>query len=253
MTTELQKASLLKRTAAGIFDFIILCILAVGIAWLLSWVLGLDAHQTTLDEGYARYEAQYGVTFDISQEEYEALSQQEKDNYDAAYEAMSADEEVLHSYNMVLQLTILVTTFSILLAMLVVEFAVPLILKNGQTVGKKIFSIALVRTDGVKLNSLQLFVRTVLGKFTLETMIPVYMALMIFFNAIGVTAILILGGLLLAQTICVAVTRTNSMIHDLLAGTAAVDMSTQMIFRSTDDLIRYQQRLHAEKAARSAY
>lgn len=253
MTTNLQKASLLKRTAAGIFDSIMLCILAVGIAWLLSFVLGVDAHQASLDEGYARYEEQYGVTFDISQEEYEALSEPQREAYDAAYKAMSADEEVLHSYNMVLQLTMLVTTFSILMAMLVLEFAIPLILKNGQTIGKKIFAIALVRTDGVKLNSLQLFVRTVLGKFTLETMIPVYLALMIFFNAIGITAVIILGGLLLAEIICIAVTRTNSMIHDLLAGTAAVDMSTQMIFRSTDDLIRYQQRIHAEKAARSAY
>ncbi len=253
MTTELQKASLLKRTAAGIFDFILLCILAVGLMWLLSLVFGVDGYQTTLDEGYARYEAQYGVIFDISQEEYEALSQQEQENYDAAYKALTEDEEVVRSYNMVLQLTLLVTTFAILLAILALEFVVPLLLKNGQTIGKKIFAIALVRTDGVKLNSLQLFVRTVLGKFTIETMIPVYMVLMIFFNAIGVTAVVILGGLLLAQTICVAVTRTNSLIHDLLAGTAAVDMSTQMIFRSTEDLIRYQQRIHAEKAARSAY
>ena len=35
MITDIQKASLLKRIAAGIFDGILLCILAVGFAWLM--------------------------------------------------------------------------------------------------------------------------------------------------------------------------------------------------------------------------
>lgn len=253
MSAQLQNASVMKRTAAGIFDFILTCILAVGAAWLLSLILGMDTHQATLDNGYAQYESRYGITFDISQEEYQALSQQQRESYDAAYEALVADEAVMHSYNMVFRLSILITTFGILLAVLVTEFVVPLLLKNGQTVGKKVFAIALVRVDGVRLTPLQLFVRTVLGKFTIEIMIPVYLALMIFFNAIGVSAVLILGGLLLGELICMVATKNNSLLHDLLAGTAAVDMSTQMIFRSTDDLIQYQKRIAAEQAARSAY
>ena len=253
MTTELQKASLLKRTAAGIFDFILVCVLAVGIAWFLSWVLGADAHQEKWDKGRAAYEQQYGVTYDITQEEYDALSEQKRQNYDAAHKALVSDKEVMQSYNMVVQLAILTVTFGILIAQVLLELVVPLILKNGQTIGKKIFSIALVRVDGVKLSTLQLFVRTVLAKFTLETMIPVYFLVMLFFNAAGIFATVIIGGLTLAQLICLCVTKTNSLIHDLLSGTVAVDMATQMIFRSTDDLIRYQQRVHAEQVARSTY
>ena len=59
---------------------------------------------------------------------------------------------------------------------------VPLKLGNGQTIGKKVFGIGVMRVDGVQLTTIQLFIRTILGKFTLETMIPVYIVLMIFFN-----------------------------------------------------------------------
>jgi uncharacterized RDD family membrane protein YckC len=133
------------------------------------------------------------------------------------------------------------------------EFAVPLWLKNGQTVGKKIFAIGLMRTDGVRMNNIQLFTRTVLGKFTIEIMIPVYIVIMICLDSIGVVGPLVLGLIGLVQLICVVVTRTNSLIHDLLAGTVAVDISSQMIFDTTDDLIAYQKKIAAEQAARQVY
>ena len=253
MVTDLQKASLLKRTAAGIFDGILLCILAVGAAWLLAAVLNYNGVNAALEQGYARYESLYGVEFDISQEAYQQLSQQQKETYEAAYQALIADEAVLRDYELVLNLTLIIITFGILLAVLALEFLVPLVLKNGQTVGKKIFGIGLVRTDGVQMNNLQLFTRTVLGKFTIELMIPVYIIMMIFFNTIGVVGITILGLLLLAQLILPLVTRTHSLIHDLGAGTVAVDLASQMVFKSTEDLIAYKNKLHAEQANRSDY
>lgn len=253
MVTDLQKASLLKRTAAGIFDMILLCVLAVGFAWLLAALLNYNGCNAELEQGYARYESSYGVEFDISQAEYDSLPEAGKQNYDAAYQALISDEQVLSAYNLVLNLTLVITTFGILLAVVALEFVVPLFLKNGQTVGKKIFGIGLVRTDGVRMNNLQLFTRTVLGKFTIEIMIPVYIVMMIFFNSIGVTGTAVLALLLLAQIILLAATRTHSLIHDLLAGTVAVDLSSQIVFKSTEDLIAYKQKLHAERASRAEY
>ena len=43
------------------------------------------------------------------------------------------------------------------------------------------------------------------------------------------------------------------MIHDLLAGTVVVDVSSQMIFRTTDDLIAYKKKIAAEQSARQVY
>lgn len=253
MTHDLQKASLWKRASAWIFDFILLGILIVGVAFVLSAVLGYNGYNKTLDAAYAQYEAQYDVEFEISQEQYLAMTEQQRHNYDTAYNTLVSDQEAMYAYNMVLNLTMLITTLSILIAYLALEFALPLFLGNGQTLGKKIFGLCLMRTDGIQINNLQLFVRTVLGKFTIETMIPVYILIMIFFNMIGILGTGILAVLVLVQLVLLAATVTNAQIHDLLAGTVVVDYSSQMIFRTTEDLIAYQKRVAAEAAARQPY
>jgi uncharacterized RDD family membrane protein YckC len=253
MTTDLQKASLSKRIAAGILDAMLLLVVAVGFAALLTWALGYESHSTALEQLYSQYETQYGVGFDIELSEYEAMSAADKEHFDKAYAALIADDEVLYRYNMVVNLTILVTTFSILLAMVALEFVVPLVLKNGQTIGKKVFSLGVMRTDAVQVTAVQMFARTVLGKFTIETMISVYIIIMIFFNSIDITGPLVIGGILLTQLICLAATKTNSLIHDLLSGTVVVDFTSQKIFRTTQDLLDYQKRIAAERAARQDY
>ncbi len=253
MVYDLQKAGLWKRIAAWLFDFILAGVLAVGIAFLLSAALGYDRHSDTVSKTYERYETQYGVTFQVTQAEYDAWTEEVRQNYDAAYEALTSDEEAMYAYNMVVNLTMLIASFSILIATAVMELAVPLFLKNGQTLGKKIFGLCLVRTDCVRMNTMQLFVRTVLGKFAVETMIPVYVALMIFWGITGLSGTVLLGALALAQMLCLLLSRKNAAIHDLLAGTVVVDYGSQMIFESAEALVEYQKKLHAEKAAREAY
>lgn len=253
MVNDLQKANLWKRIAAWMFDVILTGTLVVGFIFLLSLLLGYDGYSTTLENAYARYEGEYAITFDISQEEYLAMSEAELQNYDAAYAALTADEEAMHAYNMMLNLTMVMTTGGILLAMLITDLIVPLLFGNGQTLGKKIFGLGVIRTDGVKMNNMQLFVRTILGKFTIETMIPVYILMMLFWGIAGLNGTLLLVGLLIAQIVIMAVTRIDSLIHDLLAGTVVVDISSQMIFRSTEDLVAYQKKIAAERAARQPY
>ena len=253
MGNNLQKAGLWKRMAAWIFDWILLSVVTVGFGFLLSSALGYDGYGETLNAAYAHYEGEYGVVFDITQEAYEAMTDAERTNYDAAYAALIADEEAIYAYNMMLNLSLLITTGGIFLGILLWDFMIPLWLGNGQTLGKKIFGICLVRNDGVKMNTMQLFVRTVLGKFTIETMIPVYMLLMLFWGTIGLTGTIVILTLLAVQALCVLLTHHNTAIHDMLAGTVVVDMSSQTIFRSTEDLIAHQKKVAAERAARQTY
>lgn len=250
---DLQKASMWKRFSAVLFDMILLVILTVGAAFLLSALFGYDKHDTAWNEAQARYEKAYDVVFDITEEEYMQMSDSERDNWGSAYNALIKDEEAMYSYNMVLNLTLLISTLAILAAYLVLEFAVPLKLGNGQTLGKKIFGVAVMRTDGVKITAPLLFIRTILGKFTIETMIPVLVCVMIFFNTIGIMGILILGLILLVQIILLIKTQTNSCIHDALAKTVAVDFASQMIFETTEEMIAYKNKVHAEKVARQTY
>lgn len=253
MITDLQKASLWKRISAVLLDFILLSILVVGMATLLSVALGYNGHIDSLNESYAQYETQYGVEFQISQSEYEAMSEQQQKNYDTAYQALTEDENVVYTYNILINLTILIATFSILISVVVIEFVVPLFFGNGQTLGKKIFGICLMRTDSIQVSNAQLFIRAVLGKFTLELMIPIYILIMIFFNTIGIVGIVILAALALGQVICIATTKTNAPLHDVLTSTVVVDMASQMIFRNQEELLEYTKKIHAERAAQSDY
>ena len=250
---DLQKAHMWKRIAAWILDLILLAVLAVGFGVILSAALDYDGYNKQLQNGYDRYETQYGVVFDISAEEYAAKNEEEKALYDEAYQALIADEQVLYVYNMAINLSLIITTGGILLAVFATEFVIPLCLKNGQTVGKKVFGLGLVRPDGVRITALQLFVRTLLGKYTVETMIPVYILLMFLWGTMDMTGTVVLFGLAVAQVLCVAITRDNGAIHDKLAGTVVVDISSQKIFDSTEELIEYTKRIHAERAAKQDY
>ena len=192
MNAELQKASIGKRIIAAIFDMILLSIIAVAVASILSLVLGYDSHMDRVSSSYQRYESQYGITLNITQEEYNELSDGKKQDYDAAVKALSEDQDIIYSYNMLMNLSLIITIFSVLLGVLVVDFFVPLFFKNGQSLGKKIFGIGVMHNEGIKVNNLQLFVRAVLGKYALELMIPLSIIIMIFFNTIGIMGLAVM-------------------------------------------------------------
>ena len=253
MAHSIHKAPLWKRLAAGVLDLILVCILAVGIAAGLSAALDYDSYSQTVETAYDAYEKQYGITFQITQEQYDAMSKDQQKQYDAAYQALIHDEQAMYAYNMMVNLMLLITTAGIFLGTMVIEFLFPLFLKDGQTPGKKMLGLCLVRIDGVRITTLQLFTRALLGKFTVETMIPVYIIMMIFWGSMDMTGTLVVIGLALAQLICIAVTANNSLLHDLMAGTVAADKATQKIFSSTEDLIEYQKKIAAEQAARQSY
>ena len=253
MSMELQKASIWKRASAYLFDIILLATLAVAIALAVSALLGYNRHTDALDRLYANYENQYGVTFDITSSEYEALSEADQKQYDDAYQALIADEEVLEVYNIVINLSLVILTLSILLSYVLLELVTPLLFGNGQSLGKKIFGIGLMRTDSVKMNGMQLFVRTILGKFTIETMIPVYLLMMMFMGSIGPLGPVVLLAIGVLQLLTVIFTQNHSAIHDLLAGTVVIDIASQQIFRSSEELIAYTQKRHAEEVARKSY
>jgi energy-coupling factor transport system permease protein len=141
----------------------------------------------------------------------------------------------------------------ILMAFLLLEFSLPMMMGNGQTLGKKIFGVALMSTEGIRINSIALFIRSILGKYTIETMIPVFLIMMISYGSIGLIGTIALGTLLLVQIVLAAATKNNSLIHDLLAATVAVDMQSQMIFATRENMIAYKEKKHAEMAAKKEY
>lgn len=253
MIYDLQKASILKRISAWLLDAILLVILVTGAAALIASLTGFDGYLEQYSTAQTRYEEQYDIQFNMTPEEYGALTEEELAVYDTAYEALISDQNAMYAYNMIINLALMIISLSILAAHLVMEFIIPLLLGNGQTLGKKAFSIAVVRTNSVKITPVVLFIRTFLGKYTIETMLPVLVILLLLIGSGGLVALVILAALLVAQIALLIATPTNALIHDKLADTVTVDMTSQMIFATEEDLLNYKKKVAAEKAERETY
>ena len=250
---EIQKASIAKRISAGLLDVIAVSIIATLCAWLISLAADYDGWNKKLEDSYSRYESQYGVTFRITEEEYNNKSSSDKENYDNAYKALVEDSEAMKAYSMVTNLMILTVSLGLFIAVLIWEFIVPLFLKDGRTVGSLIFGIAVMRSNGVRISHISLFIRAILGKYAIETMISVYIIMMIFMNTIGIVGPLVICGILLMQLILIISTKNNQLIHCILSDTVVVDYGSQRIFDSQEDLLEHKKREARDRAERNPY
>lgn len=273
---DLQKATFSKRISAFLFDIIAMFIVVVGVLAIASSVTKYDVASANFEKIYSDYEQFY--IYDAFNNEFgsekkytnseihELLAKEENlelygnwnnTQYQKMYEDLSNNEEAMSLYSQVVVLTILNITVSILAGFLVLEFIVPLILKNGQTIGKKIFGVALMRVDGVKVSPIQMFIRTILGKYTIETMIPVLVVVCAFLNLLSsdtvLFAFLILVAILVANVVIYFKSDRSSLLHDEMAMTIAVDLQSQMIFNTEEELIAYKEEQAAEAVGKQGY
>ena len=262
MIYSLQKASVWKRASAFIFDAIIFLVVAVGVGFGVSALVNYDEHQSiiqTRTQEYIRiceseYKAEYGeeVKLDLSKG-YDEMSEAEQKLYHMLDEYLRKDESLAQARLIQLSLSLLIVTVGLLVANIILEFIVPLLFKNGQTLGKKIFGLGVMRTNSTKASTMVLFVRMLLGKHTIETMVPICLAILIWFGVLNIVGLIVLVGILLLQIIVIIATHTNSAIHDLLADTVVIDLSTQLIFEDEQALLDYKKKLHEEEAAKQTY
>ena len=258
MGIDLQKASIGKRIIAFIFDFICVITIAVGLMIPFSAAVGYNDYADKLDIITEEYRKDYNFP-DITSDEYDKLSAEEKDAYANSYktaikdadEALNKDKESRYILDMTLHLFLLTAIIPLLISFLLYEFALPLFLKNGQTLGKKIFGIALMHKEGIRVKNIQLFIRALFGKYVIETMLVLFV--IVYFGSSTVIGLIFLLIYVVAQIICMVSSHSNSPIHDLMAGTVAVDMASQRIFETHDQLIEHNKKIAAERAKRQTY
>lgn len=154
--------------------------------------------------------------------------------------------KVNRQYQYVYTLLFMMVSLGVLLAYMILEFVIPIILKNGQTVGKKVFAIGLVRPNCVKISTLSLFARTLLGKFAIETMFPVLLIFLFLFGGLGWLAIILFAALTILNIVLFFATKNKTPIHDIFADTVAVDMKLQMVYESEEELIAKKTLQHKE-------
>ena len=268
---DFQKANMWKRISAWLFDFILIGIVIVGAASLLALAFRTTTHvdkaTSQLQEIYHEYENRYGVHLNMEecceahQKEYAALTEDEKTAYLATVEKekenhgknIEADPELKKLYKeymarkeIVDNLGFLIATLSVLAGFFIMEFILPLILKNGQTLGKKIFGIGVMRVDGVRITPLQLFLRSILGKATLEALVPIYIILLILNGQMGFIGLIVIVAIIIAEVVLLFATKARTPIHDIMSGTVTMDYASQMVFDSPEELLAYKQSLHKE-------
>ena len=253
MEEGVQKASITKRISAGIIDIIAVSIIATLFAWIITLVSGYDIWNEKLEDSYSHYENLYGVTFRITEEEYYSLSDMDRENYDAAYKALLEDKDAMKAYSMVTNLMIITLSLGIFISILIWEFIIPLFIKEGRTVGSLIFGIAVMRTSGVRISHISLFIRAILGKYAIETMIPVFIIMMIFMNTIGIVCPIVLLCILLLELFCIIFTKNNQLIHCILSDTVVVDYGSQKIYSSDKELLEAKKRAAKERVERDPY
>ena len=253
MRFEIQRADFWKRISAFLFDLILIGIIVVGAAAALSAIFGYSDYVKIAEDVEAEYVEKYGLDPDITDEEYNALTDEQKAPYIACDEARQKDERLIIAYNIMINLALLITSLSILIGYLIMEFAVPLFFKNGQTLGKKAFGLAVVHSNGVRMRGQAHFVRSVIGKCVIEAMVPAYLVIMTVFGNLGFVGLAVIVLLLILEIVVLATTRTRSAIHDLIADTVVVDMASQMIFESADELVAYKARIHEEEVNKKEY
>ena len=237
--------------SALLLDLIVLVILATGFAFVISVITNYSHYDEELHKCYDEYEEKYGLEIEISNSEYQELDEETQQKYQEMFAEINSDDNVLYYYNVTINLMMLIISIGVLLAVLIGEFVVPLILKNGQTIGKKIFAIGVVKNNSVRITHLQLFIRSILGKYAIELMVPILLTILILVGHGNLIIILLLFGILIFQTMLCIFTKNRQPIHDILAYTVVVDMQTQMIFDSEEQLLEYKKNNHLEEVKNS--
>lgn len=237
---DLQKVNSGKRFLAFLLDSIFFSILAVGCAFLLSVAFQYGEANTAYNQHMADYEEEHHISLRLTKEEYDELSEEEQTAWRELYESYFGDPAVAVLQKDLVTKIFLISALSLLFSFLVLEFTVPLFLGNGQTFGKKIFSVAVMRNCAVKLDGVTLFVRAIFGKFLFETAFPVLIFLLVLLGIFQVELLLFPILLLIAQLVSFFLHQSHGLLHDRMADTVVVDLDSQMIFDSLEAKDAYQ-------------
>jgi uncharacterized RDD family membrane protein YckC len=253
MSISLQKANFWKRISAFMFDIIVTIMLTMGFATVINVFCGYDQKTADLNAYYTQYEETYGIDFNISEEDYAQLTTEQQQVYMDANKAMQQDAGFQKASQVIFNLTMLMYGGGALAGYIVWYFVIPLFFGYGRTMGKRIFGLAVIRTNCVKVSAPVLFIRTVVGMFAIETMMPLALLIMIWFNMMGIVGLITIGLLGILQVWVLISTKTNSSIHDLLTDTVVVEFMSQQIFDTQEDMLHFVQEEHAKAVENAEY
>ena len=238
---DFYKAKPLKRLAAYIIDLILLLIITASVAAGMFAAMDYQVYEEQFDQACQVYGEQFGVDLTASRADQAELSEEVQDKYLEAWEALNADAQAMDSIKEMLRITLLSAVAGFFAGYLILEVMIPLIFKNGQTVGKKLLGLCVMHKYHVRVGTMQIIYRAILGKYFLETLIPVVLLILSNYGVLGTTASLLLSVIAMTQGFIVMMSQANCGIHDKLFKTVVTDFKQQHIFDTLNERIDYEE------------
>lgn len=225
---EIKKAGLVKRGIAALVDLILIAALCIGVGFVVSPMTNYDEKMQEYEELIDEYTEKYGIDTELTQEQFDKMTEEERDAYNKRVEeanaALNEDEDALELRYDIIVLFLFNVTVGILVAYLALDFAVPLLFGNGQTIGKKLFGIGIVSFSGNRINIIQLLVNSGIKGVSLWLVPAMYcFALM----DLGVSVVHVryaIALLCLINIICFLATKNRLWLHNAISRTVCADV-----------------------------
>lgn len=235
MGFEIQRAAVFKRIAAFVIDIILRGILVVALISLFASVSRFEEKKQRMDTIYEETAERFGISPNDVKDS-SALPPDVEERYRLANEALAADEEARSLYRWLIISYVAGVSGCMLIAYLLLEFLVPLLFHDGRSVGKRILGLCVVHTDCVRMEPAAMFVRSILGKYVIETMISVLGVILLNMGAVGPAVLMIPMMLLLLEAGLFFAGKDRRLIHDYFAGSVVADYQSQPIYASREEL-----------------
>lgn len=224
---------MINRAAAFILDFVLLLVLFTGILYIVSKIANFDNHYSILQEEYKKVGY---LIFNPEVNDY-VFIKPDNPNYDNVIELINANELLLKELSFVNRFSVNAPLISIAISTFILEFIVPLFMKNGQTIGMKFFKIALISNNNLAITSTQLFARCLIGKIAILGVVPVLAILYIFLNAGGgLFGSIILLVIVIIQLVMIIKNKNHEGIQDKIAQVYPVNFAETVIYKTLKEL-----------------
>lgn len=249
---DFHKAKPIKRLAAYVIDLILLVAITAGVWYAIYSATDYNACDKEFQSYIDQYAQKHGVDLNIPSNEIQNYPEEVQKKYNEALLDLNDDKQAMSVYAQKAKINLLAAMVGLFAAYVILEVMIPLIFKNGQTVGKKIMGLCVMHKYHVRVGFMQIIYRSILGKYFIETLIPVEMLILKNYGVLGTTASLIMAIIAMTQGFIVLMSQANCGIHDKLFNTVVADFKKQHIFDNWDERFDFEEAYEKEMAEREA-
>lgn len=240
-----KKATWFKRILAFGLDIILFAVLLSGAMLLVSYISGYQSDLKMLDTKYI----EYGIKVKNDVGAYEFCADVNGSTAcKEAWEAFNKDTLACQYYDNVALKTLAILFGGIFITELILDYIIPMCLKNGRTIGMFCLGLAYIDVKDIKITHLQVFVHFLFGKYILVSVIPIFFFFLHFYNILPTYGLLICVIIVLANLIMKFATPRRVGFADSIARMYMIDNEAQVYCNTIEELSALKAKEAEEKA-----